>query len=95
MLACSMECRHKDYTVILVLARYAGLRLEECFRTDTNDAKNALDTGNLFVKGKGGLTRYVPINESIRISLTDILQETFIGQKLFVKPDDKTHLAMK
>lgn len=42
-----------------------------------------------------GLTRYVPINESIRISLTDILKETPIGQKLFVKPDDKTHLAMK
>ncbi len=49
----------------------------------------------LFVKGKGGLIRYVPINESIRITLTDILKETPIGQKLFVKQEDKTHLAMK
>ncbi len=95
MIACSMECGHKDYTAILALARYAGLRLEECFRIDTNDANNALDSGKLFVKGKGGLTRYVPINESIRISLTDILKETHVGQKLFVKPEDKTHLAMK
>lgn len=95
MLACAMECEHKDYTAILALAHYAGLRLEECFRIDTNDVKNALNTGRLFVKGKGGLTRYVPINESIRISLTDILKETPIEQKLFVNPDDKTHLAMK
>ena len=95
MLAAAMENGHKDYTTILALARYAGLRLEECFRIDSNDAKNALDSGKLFVKGKGGLTRYVPINESIRISLTDILKETPIGQKLFVNPDDKTHLAMK
>ncbi len=95
MLAIAMERGHKDYTAILALARYAGLRLEECFRIDTNDAKNALNIGKLFVKGKGGLTRYVPINESIRITLTDILKETPIGQKLFVKPEDKTHLAMK
>lgn len=95
MLACSMERGYKDYTSILALSRYAGLRLEECFRIDTNDAKNALDSRKLFVKGKGGLTRYVPINESIRISLTDILKETHVGQKLFVKPDNKTHLAMK
>lgn len=95
MLATAMENGHKDYTAILALARYAGLRLEECFRIDTNDANNALNIGRLFVKGKGGLTRYVPINESIRISLTDILKETPIGQKLFVNSDDKTHLAMK
>lgn len=79
MLAVAIERGHKDYTAILALARYAGLRLEECFRIDTNDTKNALDTGELFVKGKGGLTRYVPINESIQITLTDILKETPIS----------------
>lgn len=42
-----------DYVAILTLARYAGLRLEECFRIDTNDAVNAIQTGKLFVKGKG------------------------------------------
>lgn len=95
MLAAAMENGHKDYTAILALARYAGLRLEECFRIDTNDVKNALNIDRLFVKGKGGLTRYVPINESIRISLTDIVKETHVGQKPFVKQEDKTHLAMK
>ena len=60
---------HNDYAAILTLARYGGLRLEECFRIDTNDAKNAIKTGNLLVKGKGGLTRYVPINKN-RLTLT-------------------------
>ena len=91
----AMTTGHKDYVAILSLARYAGLRLEECFRIDTNDARKALETGKLFVKGKGGLTRYVPISEPIRITLSDILKTTPNGQKLFVAPYDKTHLAMK
>ena len=86
---------NKDYQAILCLAQYAGLRLEECFRIDTNDAKNALETGELLVKGKGGLWRYVPINESIKITFRDMLKITPVGEKLFVRPYDKTHLAMK
>ncbi len=95
MLGIALKTGHNDYAAILALARYAGLRLEECFRIDTNDAANAVECGRLFVKGRGGLTRYVPINESIKIALRDMLQKTPRGQKLFVAPDDKTHLAMK
>ena len=95
MINVAMENVHADYIAIMVLARYAGLRLEECFRIDTNDAKNALYTGKLFVKGKGGLTRYVPINKPVRVALQDMLKITPTGQKLFVAPEDKTHLAMK
>ena len=73
MLAAAIEAGRQDYVAILSLARYVGLRLEECFRIDTSNAKNALDTGKLFVKGKGGLTRYVPINETIRIVLSEAL----------------------
>lgn len=95
MLAETIEAVRPDYTTMLTLARYAGLRLEECFRIDTNDAKNALNSGQLLVKGKGGLTRFVTINNSIRIALRDMLTLVSVGHKLFVKPDDKTHLAMK
>lgn len=95
MVTIAMDTYHTDYIAILFLARYAGLRLEECFRIDTNDAKNALNTGKLFVKGKGGLSRYVPLDEFIKIFLSIVLEETPVGQKLFVKPEDKTHLAMK
>ena len=79
----------------MTLGRYAGLRLEECFRIDTNVARNALKTGLLHVKGKGGLQRDVPINASIEIVLRDELGITPAGHKLFVAPNDKTHLAMK
>ena len=58
----------------------------------TNDA---LETGRLLVKGKGGLTRYVPINRSIEIVLTNSIKGVRRGEKLFVRNDDKTHLAMK
>lgn len=95
MLAIAMQNSREDYVAIFTLARYAGLRLEECFRIDTNDAQNALITGRLYVKGKGGLTRYVPINESIKIELEKLLKVTERGRKLFVADNDKTHLAMK
>lgn len=95
MVGIAMENNHNDYAAIFTLARYAGLRLEECLRIDTNNAQKAIETGKLFVKGKGGLTRYVPINESIKITLRNILKIAPKGQKLFVAPDDKTHLAMK
>ena len=95
MVGIAIENNHNDFASIMTLARYAGLRLEECFRIDTNDARKALEVGRLFVKGKGGLTRYVPINESIRVVLRNALGTTPIGQKLFVRPNDKTHLAMK
>lgn len=91
----AIENRHNDFASIMTLARYAGLRLEECFRIDTNDTKRALEKGRLYVKGKGGLTRYVPINESIGVVLRNTLKTTPVGQKLFVRPSDKTHLAMK
>ena len=95
MVAIAMHNKREDYAAIFTLARYAGLRIEECFRIDTNDANNAIQTGQLFVKGKGGLTRYVPINESIRIELAKLLKVTEKGHKLFVDDTDKTHLAMK
>ena len=95
MVCKAMETNHNDYAAILTLARYGGLRLEECFRIDTNDAEKAIETGNLFVKGKGGLTRYVPINKSMEIVLRNSLKDIKRGEKLFVRNYDKTHLAMK
>ena len=95
MLAAAMRTGHKDYLAIFALARYAGLRIEECCRIDTNDARNAIESGELFVKGKGGLTRYVPINETIKITFWDLLKITPKSHKLFVELGDKTHLVMK
>lgn len=90
----AMEQNREDYAAIFCLARYGALRLHECFRIDTATAEKAVKTGVLTIKGKGGLVRDVPINESIAIELKKLLAVTPRGQKLFVAPDDKTHLAM-
>lgn len=95
MLAEAMKQNRKDYTAILTLARYAGLRLEECFRIDVKDAEMALETGKLFVKGKYGATRFVPINASIRIALRNALDDIPQRQKCLATSSGKTLLAMR
>jgi len=91
----AMELDHEDYAAIFCLARYAALRLHECFRIDTQIAAKAVKTGIITIKGKGGLVRDVPINLSIGIELKKMLAITPRGHKLFVEPEDKTHLAMQ
>lgn len=93
-LAKSLELGHENYAAIFCLARYAALRLHECFRIDTHTAAKAVKTGTLTIKGKGGLMREVPINLSIEIELKKMLAVTPKGHKLFVAATDKTHLAM-
>ncbi|MCL2034956.1 MAG: site-specific integrase [Oscillospiraceae bacterium] len=91
----AQELGREDYATVFCLARYAALRLHECFRIDTQTAANAVKTGIITIKGKGGLVRDVPINLSIEIELKKMLSVTPRGHKLFVKPDDRTHLAMQ
>ncbi len=93
-IAKAIELNREEYAAIFGLARYAGLRLHECFRIDTQIAAKAVKTGIITIKGKGGLVRDVPINLSIEISLKKMLAIIPRGQKLFVNPNDKTHLAM-
>jgi integrase len=91
----AMELSRKDYAAIFLLARYAGLRLHECFRIDTQIAAKAIRTGIITVKGKNGLVRDVPSHPAIDAGLKKMLAVTPRGHKLFVAPDDKTHLAMR
>ena len=58
-----------DYILALYLARYAGLRIHECFRMDTSTAERALRENAITIKGKGGKIRTVPINEQIALAL--------------------------
>ena len=91
---CLSKNRH-DYACIACLGYYAGLRIEECFRIDTAKAEKAIQTNILNVKGKNGKVRDVPIQESIKIEFAKMLETKPRGQKLFVAPDEKTHLAIK
>ena len=95
MIALCWQNGREDYACITCLGYHAALRIEECFKLGTAQAEKAVKTGVLTVKGKGGLVRDVPIEASIKIVLRKMLEVTPRGQKLFVTPDDKTHLAIK
>jgi len=82
--------RREDYAAITCLARYAGLRIHECFRLDTATAENALKNMTLTVKGKGGKLRAVPINDTVKAALQGMLKTTPRGHKLFVPRDSRT-----
>jgi len=85
----------EDYAACIVLARYAALRIHECFRIDTAIAERAIRNGEIIIKGKGGKVRTVPINESIKIELEKMLKLTQRGHKLFVPDGVDTHKAIK
>ena len=93
-----IECfgaQRLDYEACLVIARYAGLRIHEVMRIDMAIARDALKTGKITVKGKGGRERSVPINEQIRIEFERFLACTKPGQKLFVPEGKETHEVIK
>ena len=75
-----------DFILALYLARYAGLRIHECFRIDTAAAEQALRENAVTVKGKGGKVRTIPINGKIAVAMRAQLARTPRGQKLLV-PD--------
>lgn len=83
-----------DYILALYLARYAGLRIHECFRIDTATAERALRENAITIKGKGGKVRTVPINEQIAIAMKKQLERTQRGHKLLVPDDVPTDWAI-
>ena len=83
-----------DYILALYLARYAGLRIHECFRIDTATAEQALREHVITIKGKGGKIRTVPINEQIAIAMREQLKRTKRGQKLLVPDEAPTDRAI-
>lgn len=87
------EDRH-DYILAMYLARYAGLRVHECFRIDTAIAEEALRNNAITIKGKGGKVRTIPINEQIAIAMKKQLDRTKRGHKLLVPDDMHTDRAI-
>lgn len=87
MLGKALAIDRYDFILALYLARYAGLRIHECFRIDTATAERALRENAITIKGKGGKVRTIPIeDERITTHLKKQLERTERGQKLLV-PD--------
>lgn len=94
MLGKALSTNRYDYILALYLARYAGLRIHECFRIDTATAERALRENAITVKGKGGKVRTVPINEQISVALRTQLERTVRGHRLLVKDGVPTDEAI-
>lgn len=94
LLSIALAENRYDYILALYLARYAGLRIHECFRIDTATAEAALREKTITVKGKGGKIRSVPINDQISFVLGDLLSKTQRGHKLLVPDDMPTDRAI-
>ncbi len=86
MLGKALALGRYDYILAFYLARYAGLRIHECFRIDTATAEKALKENAITVKGKGGKVRTISINEPIALALRKQLAQTKRGHKRLV-PD--------
>ena len=94
MMMYAAELGREDYVTCLYLARYAALRIHECFRTDTAIANKAIRDHAITIKGKGGLVRTVPLTPVVETRLIYHLALTPRGHKLFVPDDMPTHKAI-
>lgn len=85
----------QDYILALYLARYAGLRIHECFRMNAAATERALRENTLTVRGEGGKVRIVPIEDDrITMMLQRLLEKTERGHKLLVPDDIPTDRAI-
>ena len=95
LIGLAMAEEREDYILALYLARYAGLRIHECFRMDTAAAERALRENALTVKGKGGKVRIVPIEDDrITMMLQKLLDKVARGHKLLVPDGEPTDRAI-
>ena len=94
MLEKAMFCCRDDFALALCLARYAGLRIHECFRIDTATAQQALREGAITVKGKGGKVRTIPLHDRVIGALQMRLYTVKRGHKLMVPDDMPTDKAI-
>lgn len=96
MLKLTRELKRKDVEIAIRLARHAGLRVHEITRLDGIKAEQAIKTGWLQVKGKGGKERQVPLSQEAKETLREarcLLQDNKL--KLLVPEGEKTHLVIK
>lgn len=85
----------RSFADIAELSVEMGLRIHEGFRLDTAAAAQALRTGFLSVKGKGGKIRNVPATIRASEVLADALSNTKRGHKLFVPDNVPTDVEIK
>ena len=94
MIGVCWKHEREDFLAAICIARYAGLRIHECFRIDTATAAKALRDSKITIKGKNGRVRTVPVQETVRVELEKMLAVTPRGHKLFVPDGVPTDVAI-
>jgi integrase/recombinase XerD len=84
-----------EISQMMQLGAGMGLRIHEVVRLSREDAGNALKSGNLYVKGKGGLERDVPLRADIPQLLQAVMLTVTRGAKLFVPEGVKAHQVIQ
>jgi len=91
----AIDAGEERFAAAMALAYDLGLRRHEVTRLDRAAAEEALRSGALTVKGKGGLVRSVPLEGNARQILSKLVSKTPRGSKLFVRPGEKTHQVLE
>lgn len=76
-------------SAVATLARNEGLRIHETLKIRRNHVEEALRTGMLYVKGKGGKERWVPLTDESKNMLKIIIQDIPRGERLFVHEGER------
>jgi integrase/recombinase XerD len=80
----ALSMNRNDVVWALKLARYCGVRLEECTALTKTQLKEALHHDFLSLKNtKNGILRDIPLNENARFIISDILKDA-TSERIFV-----------
>jgi site-specific recombinase XerD len=97
MLERAVGLNRQDVVLAIKLARLAGLRIHECARLTVGHLEDALQEGEVTIKGKGGRVRQVPVSPELRVELEQILAggRDAREHKILVTPGQKTHQVIQ
>ncbi len=88
---------HQEISEIMILCRTMGLRITEAVAVHRSQAEAALRTGFYLVRNeaKGGMWRALPLSPGAREVFIARLENTPRGHRLYIKPEEQTHKAVK
>lgn len=86
----------KEYEYAIKIGRTLGLRVHEFYKMRKSQIREAINNGEIKVKGKGGFIRAIPLG-SIEISLLkEVLKDCKSdNDRIFVQKNEKTHIKIK
>lgn len=90
----AMEAKREDYLTVLYLARYAGLRVEECFNIESIVAAGAIGKLSLTVYEPGGYERKVPISKLLAVRFAGHLGDEPLGNRLLLPKGQQVSKAV-